>query len=139
MAVYQGARPGFSVRAGLRPRTSDASTVATPADTGAALPRRRVRGTTAVRANQRSNRVGIILGVIVVAFMLAFFSLAQSMRVSATGYELDRLIVERDRLEAQMRDLRSDVNRLGKEPAIRKQGLDMGLGPLGVPVVVDAR
>jgi hypothetical protein len=38
-----------------------------------------------------------------------------------------------------MRDLRSDVNRLGKEPAIRKQGLDMGLGPLGAPVVVDAR
>jgi hypothetical protein len=152
MAVYQGARPSLSVRAGLRPRIDTAQAAATtdaPPARGPlvparaadilALPRRRTRGSAAVRAGRRSNRVGIVLGIIAVAFLLAFFSLAQSMRVSATSYEIDGLILARDRLEGQLRDLRSDVNRLGKEPAIRKQALDLGLGQLGAPLVVEPR
>jgi len=143
MATYQGARPrsALSVRTGIAPR---AGLPTRPIGTGAAdgtgaLPRRRIRAGGAVRAGRRSNRVGILLGGIVLAFLLAFFSLAQTMRVSATAYEIDRLAVQRDRLEAQLRDLRSDVNRLGSEPAIRKQALDLGLGQLGSPLVVDAR
>jgi cell division protein FtsL len=142
MATYQGARPrpALSVRAGVAPRTG-----LTPRerhrrrDVAGTLPRRRIRSGGAIRAGRRSNRIGILLGAIVVAFLLAFFSLAQTMRVSATAYELDRLAIQRDRLESQERELRSDVNRLGSEPAIRKQALDLGLGQLGSPVVVDAR
>ena len=45
-----------------------------------ALPRRRVRS--AVRARRGTSRIGVLLGVIVVAFVCAFFSLSQSVRVS---------------------------------------------------------
>ncbi len=143
MAVYEGARPrsGLDVRTGIAPRSAPAARTALPTSTSAVgvLPRRKIRSGAATRAGRRSNRVGILLGGIVIAFLLAFFSLAQTMRVSATAYQLDRLGVQRDRLEAELRDLRSDVNRLGSEPAIRKQALDLGLGQLGSPIVLDPR
>lgn len=91
------------------------------------------------RARQRSNRVGIALGAIVVVFLVAFFYLAQTMRVSATSYEIDRLQAERDRMIAQRADLQSSLQRLGREPAIRKQAIDLGLGQLLEPLVLDAR
>jgi len=91
------------------------------------------------RARQRSNRVGIALGAIVVVFLVAFFYLAQTMRVSATSYEIDRLQAERDRMVAQRADLQSSLQRLGREPAIRKQAIDLGLGQLLEPLVLDAR
>ncbi len=73
------------------------------------------------------------------AFMLAFFSLAQQVRVSATGYDIGRLQVESERLEARRQDLRSDLSRLGREPAVRKMALDAGLTQLGEPLVLPAR
>jgi hypothetical protein len=150
MAAYQGARPtiGLALRTRVAPRAMLGPGPVTPAPDAlrpdastadATLPRRRVRSTAAVRAGRRSNRVGILLGGIVIAFLLAFFSLAQTMRVSAIAYEVDRLGVERDRLEAQLLDLRSDVNRLSNEPAIRKQALDAGLSQLGTRLIVDPR
>ena len=123
MAVYEGARPR-TIALPRRPRASDRPT----------LQRRRVRA--AFRAGRRTNRLGIILGAIVVAFMLAFFSLAQQVRVSATGLDIGRLELERARLEDTAADLRSDLNRLGREPAIRKQGIDAGLGQLSEPIVI---
>jgi hypothetical protein len=126
MAVYEGARPrvlGFP-----RARRIAESPV---------LGRRRVRGAT--RAGRRTNRLGVVLGAIVVAFMLAFFSLAQQVRVSATSYDIGRLEVEREQLDARRQDLRSDLSRLGREPAVRKLGLDAGLGQLAEPVVLPAR
>ena len=83
----------------------------------------------AVRARRGPSRISILLAAIVVAFAGAFFSLSQDIRVSATGYELDRLATEQQRLEAQAEDLRNELNRLGKAPAIRKQAIDAGLGP----------
>lgn len=126
MAVYEGARP----RPGLLVprRVGQGST---------GLPRRRVRA--AVRARRRPRRVGVVLGSIVVAFLIGFFSLAQTVRVAATGYEAERLGTEIERLDARARDLRSDLNRLGREPAIRKEATDLGLVPLGDPVVLPAR
>jgi hypothetical protein len=126
MAVYQGARPR-SILLPPRPRPAEAPT----------LPRRKVRG--AVRARRQTGRLGFTLGAIVLTFLLAFFSLAQTVRVSATGYDIDRLLSERERLEARVRQLQSDLNRLGREPAIRKQSLDAGLGQLGEPLVLPAR
>ena len=131
MAVYQGARPRAI---GLPGRPRLFAGVA-PAPT---LPRRRARGAVRARRNVAA-RPGLLLAVIVVAFMLAFFSLAQQVRVSATTYDIGRLQVERERLDAQLQELDSDLSRLGREPAVRKLALDAGLGELGEPVVLPAR
>ena len=126
MAVYEGARPR-TVALPRRPRLAE-----TPA-----LPRRRARA--AVRARRGPNRLALVLGGIVVAFMLAFFSLAQQVQVSATTYDIGRLQIQKERLESQLQELRSDLNRLGREPAVRKLGLDGGLGQLAEPIVLPAR
>ena len=84
MAVYQGARPSGLFGPRIQRRTAHGPVVAEQS-----VPRRRVSG--AIRARRRSNRVGLVLGGIVLAFLLAFFSLAHTMRVSATGYQIDRL------------------------------------------------
>jgi len=80
-----------------------------------------------------------VLAAIVVAFAGAFFSLSQDVRVSATGYELDRLATTHRQLESQAEDLRNELNRLGKAPAVRKLAIDAGLGPLAEPIVIPAR
>src|SRR5512144_893357 len=126
MAVYEGARPR-TITLPWRPRIAE----------GPALRRRRVRG--AIRAGRRTNRLGVVLGAIVVAFMLAFFSLAQEVRVSATGLDIGRLQLERQWLDARAAELGSDVNRLGSQPAIRKLAIDAGLGQLDAPIVLQAR
>jgi len=126
MAVYEGARPR-TISLPRGPRIA----------TGPRLERRRVR--VALRAGRRTNRLGVALGAIVVAFMLAFFSLAQQVPVAATGLDIGRLEFERQRLDDTAADVRSDLNRLGREPAIRKQALDAGLGQLSEPLVLPAR
>ena len=84
----------------------------------------------AVRAHRTvTARPGLLLGLIVVAFMLAFFSLAQQVRVSATSYDIGRLQVERERLDARLQEITSDLSRLGREPAVRKLALDAGPRP----------
>lgn len=126
MATYEGARPR-TIALPRRPRVAE----------GPTLERRRVRG--ALRAGRRTDRLGLVLGAIVVAFMLAFFSLAQQVRVSATGLDIGRLEFERQRLEDTAADVRSDLARLGREPAIRKQAIDAGLGQLSEPLVLPPR
>jgi cell division protein FtsL len=128
VAVYEGARPR-TIALPRRPRLAE-----TPAP---ALPRRRARS--AVRARRGPNRLALVLGGIVVAFMLAFFSLAQQVQVSATTYDIGRLQIQKERLESQLQELRSDLNRLGREPAVRKLALDGGLGQLAEPIVLPAR
>jgi hypothetical protein len=127
MAVYQGARQRTVVLP-RRPRVA----LEAPA-----LPRRRMRA--AVRARRGPSRLAFVLGAIVIAFAAAFFSLSQDVRVSATGYEVDRLLTQHDRLESQAADLRNELNRLGKAPAIRKLAIQAGLGPLPEPIVIQAR
>lgn len=126
MAIYEGARPRTTVLP-RRPRVAEAPT----------LPRRRMRG--AVRARRGSNRLQLLLGAIVVAFLLAFFSLAQTVRVAATGYDINNLLVAKEELLVRRQELQSDLNRLGHEPAIRKKSLDAGLGQLTDPLVLDGR
>jgi hypothetical protein len=149
MAVYQGATRRSSLlgsghegllgggRQGLLGGKREETVQAAAIGRSPALPRRRARS--AVRAGRRTNRVGLALGGIVLAFMLAFFSLAQSVRVSATGYDLASLQAESDRLQATRQDLLTDINRLGSAPAIRKLALDRGLSQLAAPLVVPAR
>ena len=59
--------------------------------------------------------------------------------MSASGYEADRLTTQHQRLEARANDLRNELNRLGKAPAIRKLAIQAGLGPLPEPDVIPAR
>jgi hypothetical protein len=126
MAVYQGARQR-TIALPRAPRVE----VATPA-----LPRRRRRS--AIRANRGPSRLAMILAAIVVAFAAAFFSLSQDIRVSATGYEVDRLSAQARHLEDHAVDLRNSLNRLGKAPAIRSLAIQAGLGPLPEPLIVAA-
>ncbi len=77
-----------------------------------------------------------MLGTIVVAFVLAFFSLAQTMRVSATGYDMAKLSEQRDALLVRKSELLTDLNRLGQAPAVRKLAIDAGLTQLSAPLVV---
>ena len=128
MAVYQGARPR-SPLVPQRSRTLDAP----------ALPRRKVRAAGAVRARRRGNQSSFLIGAIVLAFLLAFFSLAQTVAVSATSFDADRLRAERGRLDSRLGDLQTDLNRIGREPAVRKQAIDAGLGQLAEPIVIPAR
>ena len=81
----------------------------------------------------------MLLGVIVVAFVCAFFSLSQSVRVSELRYEADRLRAQQEDLQARAQDLQNDLNRLAKAPAIRKLAIDAGLGPLSQPLIIPAR
>src|SRR6478736_5775056 len=127
MAVYEGARPR-TIALPHRPRTA-----ARPSGLPT-LDRRRVR--VAFRAGRRTNRLGLVLGAIVVAFMLAFFSLAQQVRVSASGLDIGRLELERQDLDDTAAEIDSDLNRLGHEPAIRKQAIDAGLGQLSDPIIL---
>jgi hypothetical protein len=80
-----------------------------------------------------------VLGVIVVAFLLAFFSLAQTMRVSATGYDIERLDNERDGLIAEQQQTISDISRIGGVSAIRHGAIGMGLTQLTNPLIVGAK
>ena len=126
MAVYQGARARTIVLP-RGPRVADVPT----------LSRRRARS--AVRARRGPNRLAFALGAIVIAFMLMFFSLAQQVQVSATSYDIGQLQLQQSQLDSRLQELQSDLNRMGREPAVRKLALDDGLGQLAEPVVLPAR
>jgi hypothetical protein len=79
------------------------------------------------------------VAAIIGTFALGLVSLAQTVRVSANGLEVDRLQTERQLLLAEQLELESDLNRLGREPAVRKLALDAGLGQLVDPLIVPAR
>ncbi|HEY5628001.1 MAG TPA: hypothetical protein VIR16_00690 [Candidatus Limnocylindrales bacterium] len=133
MAVYQGARQ----RVIVLPRAPRISVGIGRGIAAPALPRRRSRA--AVRARRGPSRLAVLLAAIVVAFAAAFFSLSQDIRVSATSYETDHLAAQARQLSDQAIDLRNNLNRLGKAPAIKTLAVGYGLGQLGEPLVVQAR
>ncbi len=133
MAVYQGARQR-TIALPRAPRIDIGIGVGAGAP---AIPRRRRRA--AVRARRGPSRLSILLAAIVVAFAGAFFSLSQDIRVSATSYESDHLATQARQLQDQAQDLRNDLNRLGKAPAIKTLAVQAGLSQLAEPLVVPAR
>jgi len=148
MAVYQGARRratlplGLEALTGRREASEPDAPVERPIAKRAPRQARRVTRTsrrTRAAAERRPASVGLALAAIVIVFGAAFLSLSQSVRVAATGYDIVRLVSERDRLQAISQDLRSDLDRFRSEPAIRKQALDAGMGQLGAPLIVEAR
>lgn len=149
MAVYQGARRRAPLPLGLDVLTKDrargvASRGAGSRGVASAASRPRpssigARRTATAGRRARPSSIGVALAAIVIVFSAAFLSLSQSVRVAATGYDIVRLVSEHERLDAIRQDLQADVERLGSEPAIRKQALDAGLGQLGAPLLIPAR
>lgn len=153
MAIYQGARQrrGLAValpailRPGHAPTAGEGAIrrSARPAAAGSrTLPRahgRRNAGARVGLPRATTQTVGLILAGIVVAFSGAFLWLSQSVRVTATNYDIVRLTAEQSRLQALSVDLRSDLSRLSGAPAIRQQALDLGYGQLGAPEIIQAR
>jgi hypothetical protein len=137
MAVYGGTRPqsGLVPRGGSRP--APAAGHRPPGGPVDGLPRRRTRAPQ--RAGRRTSRTGLLLAGIVVAFLLALFSLSQTVRVSATGIDAQALADEQTLLLDRARTLRAELSRAGQEPAVRRRALDAGLGPLVNPLIVPAR
>ena len=131
MAVYEGARP----RSSLLPRRRLEAPLLRPQ--APASPRRRSR--VVLRARRRPRFFGIAIGLIVVAFLLSFFSLVQTVRVSASGYDMDKLNQEYGQLQNQQQQDLADINRLDRESAIRRQAIAGGLSQLPPPVVIPAR
>jgi hypothetical protein len=79
------------------------------------------------------------IGMIVVAFLLSFFSLVQTVRVSASGYDMDQLNAQLGQLQNQRQQDQADINRLDRESAIRREAIATGLSQLPAPVVIPAR
>ena len=141
MAVQAGGLGRSGVRgmsrAAALPRSAPAVQPRPRTDSAPAIARRRAR--TAVRAGRQANRVGILLGAIAIVFVLGFFSLAQTVQVSTTAVDIDRLTNQQAGLQGQRQQVISDLNRLGGASAIRKLGIDLGLDQLGNPLIVPAR
>jgi hypothetical protein len=131
MAVYEGARP----RSTLLPRRRLEAPLPRPQAPGSLRRRSRV----VLRARRRPRFFGIAIGLIAVAFLLSFFSLVQTVRVSASGYDMDRLNQEYGQLQNQRQQDLADINRLDRESAIRRQAIADGLSQLPPPVVLPAR
>jgi hypothetical protein len=141
MATYQGARPRSTFlprrrleEPFLRPQAPTPPLAPPQTQT---LPRRRAR--VAMRANRRPRVVGMVIGVIVVAFLLSFFSLVQTVRISASGYDMEVLNDQFVQLQSQRQRILSDIDRLGRQSAITRQAIADGLTQLPAPVVLPAR
>lgn len=136
MAVYQGARQ----RSSLFPRRRlDAPLIRrqAPMTQAPAIPRRSSRLT--LRARRRPRFFGVAIGLIVVAFLLSFFSLVQTVRVSTSGYDIDKLNAQWGQLQNQRQQDLSDIGRLGRESSVRRQAISGGLTQLPAPIVIPAR
>jgi hypothetical protein len=92
-----------------------------------------------LHSRRRPRFFGIAIGVIVVAFLLSFFSLVQTVRVSASGYDMEQLTQQWGDLQNQRQQDISDINRLDRESAIRRQAISNGLSQLPPPIVIPAR
>jgi Tfp pilus assembly protein PilN len=131
MAVYEGAHP----RSTSYPRRRPEAFLLRPR--APELPRRRSR--VSFRSRRRPRFFGIAMGLIVVAFLLSFFSLIQTVRVSASGYDMEQLNQQLAQLQNQRQQDLADINRLDRESAIRRQAISNGLSQLPPPVVIPAR
>jgi hypothetical protein len=92
-----------------------------------------------MRANRRPRAVGLIICAIVVAFLMSFFSLVQTVRISASGYDMSQLNDQYLQLQNQRQQIISDIDRVGRQSAIRRQAISDGLSQLPAPVVLPVR
>jgi len=79
------------------------------------------------------------MAAIITAFLLGLFYLTQTMHVAATSYDVESLLVERERLIQELQTLEGDIARLGAEPAVVRGAQGIGLSRLGGSVRLPAR
>lgn len=115
MTVFQGARPR-QIGLGQRRRVSR------PA-----------------RIGRRAHPVGLLMAGVVVMFVVGMVYLGQTARLAALGYEVDRLLVQRDDLNRQVQTLEATVARWGSEPLVLDWAQQAGLDVLGAKVRMPAR
>ncbi|HEX7592152.1 MAG TPA: hypothetical protein VF375_09385 [Candidatus Limnocylindrales bacterium] len=92
-----------------------------------------------LRSRRRPRFFGIAIGLIVIAFLLSFFSLVQTVRISTSGYDIDQMNQEFAQLQNQKQQGLLDVNRLDRESAIRRAAIADGLSQLPPSIVIPAR
>jgi hypothetical protein len=131
MAVYEGARP----RSLLQPRRRLETPLLRPQ--APALARRRPG--VVLRARRRPRVFALAIGLIAVAFMLSFFSLVQTVRVGTSAFDVSKADRDYIQLQAQQQQDLSDIGRLDRESAIRRQAISNGLTQLPAPIVIPAR
>jgi hypothetical protein len=131
MAVYEGARP----RSALSPRRRLEAPLLRPQAPSSTRRRPRV----ILRSRRRPRFFGIAIGLIVIAFLLSFFSLVQTVRISTSGYDIDQMNQEFAQLQNQKQQGLLDVNRLDRESAIRRAAIADGLSQLPPSIVIPAR
>jgi hypothetical protein len=119
MTAIYGARPW---PAAARPQT---------------VPRRRL--SRPERAGRRAHPVGVVLAVILVAFLLGLTYLAQTVQLTATEYQIAQLRAQRDDLHRQIQTVETSVLRWGAESTVLERAQRMGLDQLPVGTRLIAR
>ncbi|MGZ3586413.1 MAG: hypothetical protein ACXWQ6_07070 [Candidatus Limnocylindrales bacterium] len=99
----------------------------------------RRRQPTRRRARRATNRVGLSLAGILVAFLLGLFYLTQTIGAATAGYDVDRLNDQRLLLERQLSSQQGQIAQWGGEPAIVRAAQAAGLDSLGDPLRLAAR
>ena len=116
MAVYEGARRG-----------------APP------LALRRDRRAVGVPGLRDADRLALVLGGLLIAFLLGLFYLSQTLGVATTDYQIDTLLDQRIDLGRQIRSVEGDIARWGAEPAVVSGAQAIGFDALGDPEHFSAR
>jgi len=99
----------------------------------------RRRQPTRRRARRSTNRVGLSLAGILIAFLLGLFYLTQTIGVATASYDIDRLSDEGQRLDRLISSLQGEVAQWGGEPAIVREAQSAGLDRLGDPLRLTGR
>ena len=99
--------------------------------------RRRV--SSPARAGRRAQPVGALLAFVLVALLVGLLYIAQTIRLAATDYEIDRLVADRDDLARQVQTIETSVLRWGTESTVLERAQRMGLAQLETRVTLPAR
>jgi hypothetical protein len=76
--------------------------------------------------------VGALLAAILVAFLLGWTYLAQTVQLAATEYEIGQFQAQRDDLHRQLQTVETDVLQWGAESTVLERAQDLGLDQLPV-------
>ena len=83
--------------------------------------------------------MGVLLAVILVAFLLGLTYLAQTVQLAATEYQIAQLQAQRDDLHRQIQTIETSVLRWGAESTVLDRAQSLGLDQLPVGIRLIAR
>jgi hypothetical protein len=122
MAVYEGARlRAVAIPTGARP-----------------IAARRASRIPA-RARRRLRPVAFVFAGILVAFLLGLVYLTQTLQAGVTNYQIDSLLIERQRLQQEIQSQKGSIAQWGSEPQVVQWAQQEGLNRLGGKLRIAAR